>query len=109
LTLYVVVPAVPEVGVIVGATVFTGAGGVYVTEPLPVLELVLSVGEVCGADPGVNVEETPDCPLLEYTVTELARTVPDTFPSVTTTLTDDAVELPVELYVPFARPAFVIV
>jgi hypothetical protein len=51
---------VPEVGAIVGATVFTGAGAVNVTEPLPVLELVLSVGDVCGADPGVNVEETPD-------------------------------------------------
>jgi hypothetical protein len=51
---------VPEVGAIVGATVFTGGDAVNVTEPLPVLELVLSVGEVCGADPGVNVEETPD-------------------------------------------------
>lgn len=86
-----------------------GTATVNVTDPLPVLELVLSVGEVCGAEAGVNVEETPDCPLLEYTVTELARTVPDTFPSVTTTLADEAVELPVELYVPFARPAFVIV
>jgi hypothetical protein len=64
-TLYVVLPAVPEVGAIVGATVFTGGDAVNVTEPLPVLELVLSVGDVCGADPGVNVEETPDCPLLE--------------------------------------------
>jgi hypothetical protein len=40
--------------------VFTGTACVNVTEPLPVLELVLSVGEVCGADPGVKVEETPD-------------------------------------------------
>ena len=87
----------------------TGGDAVKVTDPLPVLELVLSVGEVCGADPGVNVEDTPDCPLLEYTVTELARTVPDTFPRVTIKLADDAVEFPSSLYVPFARPAFVIV
>ena len=102
-------PAVPDVGAIVGATVFTGGDAVNVTEPLPVLELVLSVGEVCGADPGVNVEETPDCPLLEYTVTELARTVPETFPRVIVKLADDAVELPSWLNVPFAAPAFVIV
>jgi hypothetical protein len=42
-----------------------GTATVNVTEPLPVLELVLSVGDVCGADTGVKVEETPDCPLLE--------------------------------------------
>ena len=61
MTLYVVVPAVPEVGVIVGATVFTGAGGVYVTEPLPVLELVASTGDVDGAVTGVYVTPVPDC------------------------------------------------
>jgi hypothetical protein len=107
--LYVVTPAVPEVGLIEGATTSTGGCGVNVTEPLPVLELVVSTGEVCGADPGVNVEETPDCPLLEYTVTELARTVPETFPRVTIKLADEAVELPFSLNVPFAAPAFVIV
>jgi hypothetical protein len=35
-----VLPAVPEVGAIVGATVFTGGEAVNVTKPLPVLELV---------------------------------------------------------------------
>jgi hypothetical protein len=55
----VVDPAVPDVGETEGATVLTGGDAVNVIEPLPVLELVLSVGEVCGADPGVNVEDTP--------------------------------------------------
>ena len=50
----------PDVGAIVGATVFTGGDAVNVIEPLPVLELVLSVGDVDGRDPGVKVELTPD-------------------------------------------------
>ena len=106
--MYVVLPAVPVIGVTDGATVFTGAE-VYVTDPLPVALLVLSVGEVCGAVAGVYVEGVPVWPVPEYTVTELARTVPETFPRVTVTLADDAEEFPVELYVPFAGPAFVIV
>jgi hypothetical protein len=56
---YVVVPAVPDVGVIVGEKRRTGAGEVYVTEPLPVLELVLSTGDVDGGNAGVRVEKVP--------------------------------------------------
>jgi hypothetical protein len=42
-TLYVVVPAVPEVGAIVGATLFTGASGRVVIEELnpDVIEVAL--------------------------------------------------------------------